>query len=90
MTADGCLHSGGQTLVFVDGQAELVEVDSHQHLEVRSIGDDGVGSLASVPVDGAMTAPIGYAIEPDDWAAPPAEDCGGPYFLVVGFEPPNR
>lgn len=89
MTEEACLRSGGQTLVFIDGQAELVEVDSHQRLELRSTGDDGTGSLASVPIDGAEAAPIGHAVQPDEWAEQPADGCHGPYFLVVSFEPPS-
>lgn len=65
---DACLQSGGQTLVFVDGKAELVEVDSHERLQVRSVDDGGAGRLASVPIGEAKATPIGYPVQPDDWA----------------------
>ena len=89
VAGDNCLRSGDHTLVFVDGQAELTDVGGEQRLDVRWTTDEGGGSLASVPLEGSPAAPVGYVIEPGQWAEEPSDGCDGPYFLVTGFDVPT-
>lgn len=89
LAGDNCIRAGELTLVFVEGQAELTEVGSELRLEVRSVAEDGTGSVASVPIGEEAATPVGYRLDrPSEWAAAPSEGCGGPYFLVTGLDDP--
>lgn len=84
---DNCLQAGDLTLVFVDGQAEMTDVGTEQHLEVRWTGRGGSGNLASIPVGDAEPAQVlGHPVDPADWADAPPEGCDGPYFLVTALD----
>lgn len=89
LAGDNCIRAGDLTLVFVEGQAELTEVGPELRLEVRSVAEDGTGSVASVPIGEEAATPVGYPLDrPTEWAAAPSEGCGGPYFLVTGLDDP--
>lgn len=74
-------------------------------LELRYQTSDGAGVLASVGLDVPDAAiegdpdefeswpgsgPLGYPVEPSEWAEQPSDDCDGPYFVVTAIEAPGR